>query len=574
MKVMSKEIIEKFILEALKIPGRAEISPPPDPTLGDFATPVALRVAKERKTDPFALANEFSEKLSSRDQGKLFAKIEAVRPGFINFYLNPDFVRQEFAGAIKNKGFRAENFGQGKRVLVEYSSPNIAKPMHVGHLRSTILGEAISNIHEALGYKAIRWNYIGDWGTQFGKLIAAYKLWGDKKKIEKAPIEELLALYVRFHDELKTRPELEAMGRDEFKKLEQGSRESRHLWQWFRKESLKVFSAAYRRMGVKFQKTIGESSYEKDLQPLVKALLSLTGVVEKSEGALIFPLGRFNLPPALIQKSDGASLYITRDIAALKIRLKKYKPVKFLYVVGNEQALHFEQLFAIAKVLRLDGAELAHVKFGLVLGPDGKKFSTREGRTIQLEELLDEAISRAYKVVSQKNPDLSGLEKRLVAEAVGIGALKYYTLKENRQSDITFDWEAMLDFTGDSVPYLQYTYTRLRSILRKRADKRGSKNTPRINADEQAVAQELGIMKKILNFSDVLALCAKSYQTSHLAKYLYDFSKLMSRYYETTPILSDKDDSRRKARLALIQVAANTIERGLGLLGIKVIERM
>src|SRR3989344_4090885 len=562
-----KEIVAHFVKNALQLSFDPAIEVPAVKEFGHYTTNIAMRLAsgeqayKDDKKNPFVLAQEFVKTLLLAKGEELFLNIKAVQPGFINFTLAPSFLQKKLLAISKDKKFGTSALGKGKRVIVEYSSPNIAKPMHVGHLRSTIIGDALANMYAAQGYKVIRWNYLGDWGTQFGKLIAAYKTWGDKKSVEQKPIETLLALYVQFHEALKVRPELEQMGQEEFKKLEEGDRANRQLWIWFKKESLKEFSKIYKRLGVTFDVAISESFYEKKLKGLVKALLLLKGGVEKGEeGSLIFPLGQFNLPPALVQKSDGASLYLTRDIATLKDRLKKYKPTQILYVVANEQALHFEQLFAISKVLGLTKAELSHIKFGLVLGPDGKKLSTREGKTVQLEEVLNKAVARAYDTVKAKNPDLSEKEMQRVAEIVGVGAVKYNDLKENRQSDIIFNCDRMLDATGDSAPYLQYAYARLMSILRKA---QGAKSKWQ-KADVSLLTHELelAMIKKILDLPDVIALAVTSNLTSHLAKYLFELAKLASYYYETTPILKDENMARRNARLMLISVIALTLQRG------------
>ncbi|MDO8601685.1 MAG: arginine--tRNA ligase, partial [bacterium] len=426
------------------------------------------------KQNPFELAQQFVGKIKAADTDGMFEKIEFVKPGFINFWLSKEFLQKQLLIIAKSKKAcppSLRRLGAGRRVIIDYCGTNIAKPMHVGHLRSTIIGAALANIHEALGYKVIRWNYIGDWGTQFGKLLASYKLWGDKKKIEINPIAEMLTLYVRFHEEIKTKPELEKQGQEEFRKLESGDKENRKLWKWFVKESMIEFEKMFKLLGVKFDNYRGEATYEKELPKVVKELKG--SLAKQSEGAWIIPLEKFNLPPALIEKSDGATLYFTRDIASLHDRLT-YKPAKILYVVANQQALHFEQLFAVANLLGLNlaprktasrGVELVHVKFGMVLGSDGKKLATREGKIVQLTEVIKEGIERAYKVVDKKNPNLVEKEKQAVARAVSIGALKYNDLKENRNSVIQFDWDRMLDLTGDTAPYFHYTYTRFASIL-------------------------------------------------------------------------------------------------------------
>lgn len=561
--------IKQFIQKTLAIPFAPSLDVPSVKEFGHYSTNVAMRLAKEFKKNPLEVAQEFAAKLKSADKKGMFEKIEAVKPGFINFWLSKEFLQSQLAAiAKKPKDIGTEKIGKGKKVIIDYCATNIAKPMHVGHLRSTIIGDALANMHAALGYKTLRWNYIGDWGTQFGKLVAAYKLWGDKKKVEADPIGEMLTLYVRFHDELKTKPELEKQGQEEFKKLEQGDKENRKLWQWFVKESMIEFEKIFKLLNVKFDTYKGESAYEKEL-PKIVAALKKDNVAVQSEGAWIIPLEKFNLPPALIEKSDGATLYFTRDIASLKDRLKM-KPAKILYVVANQQALHFEQLFAAANLLGLNTAELTHVKFGMVLGEDGKKLATREGKVIQLMDVINEGMERAYAVVSEKNPNLSEDEKKKVARAVSIGALKYNDLKENRNSDIQFNWDKMLDLTGDTAPYLQYTYTRFMSILRKVKSKE-----LRVKSLETLDSElEVALMKKVLDFTDVISQCAETYYTSHMAKYLFELAKLGSQYYEATPILADENVGRRNARLTLVRTVALTLKKGLSLLGIETTERI
>jgi len=529
---------------------------------GDFATNVAFLLARKRGISPLTAAEELKNKL--RDN-KLFEKVEVAQPGFVNFWISRKSVAKEFQEIVgaKTKWGRPKVLKK-ELVIVEYSSPNVAKPMHVGHLRSTIIGDALANIYEFLGYKVIRWNYIGDWGTQFGKLTAAYKMWGNKKELEANPIQTMLKLYVRFHEEAKKEPSLEKKGQEEFRKLEECNRENKKLWEWFRRESLKDFNRLYKVLDVKFDITAGESFYEKDLKPLIERL-EKSGVAQKSEGALIIPLDNMGLPPALIRKSDEASLYITRDIANLEYRLKKYKPAKILYVVANEQALHFSQLFAVAKIMGFTSTEVQHIKFGMVLGSDGKKLSTREGKIIILDDLISEGVKLAYQEVQKKNPKLRALEKQKIATAVGIGAIKYNDLSQNRGGDITFNWEKMLSFIGNSAPYLQYTYARLRSVLKK--GKVGKFDAKLLSDAERY------IILKLSQFPEAVKRGAESNLPNHLADYLYDLAQLANNYYEVNPILQS-EPKVRAVRLNLIKAVAETLKNGLNLLGIQTLERM
>ncbi|MEK7603908.1 MAG: arginine--tRNA ligase, partial [Patescibacteria group bacterium] len=456
---------------------------------------------------------------------------------------------------------------RAKAVIVEYSSPNIAKPMHVGHFRGTIIGDCLANVHKFLGYKVIRWNYIGDWGTQFGKLIAAYKMWGNERDLKDNPIKTMLDLYVRFHEELKTEPSLEERGREEFQKLEKGDAENKALWKMFRSYSIDEFDASFKRLGINFDITKGESDYESKIKDVFK-LAEDAEILKKSEGADIIEIN--GLPPALLRKSDGASLYITRDIASLKDRLDSYNPEKILYVVANQQALHFEQLFAIAKKLGWTEVELQHVKFGMVLGEDGKKLATREGKVIPLQEVIDKITALARKVVTQKNSALSEEEISAIAQTVGIGALKYNDLKQHPYSDITFDWEAMLNFTGNSGPYLQYTYARLMSILTKSENRASEKANAALLEDPK----EQKIMKQILEFPEAIEKCAELHTLNGLALYLYELANDTNSFYESIRILSDENIERRNARLMLVETVASILERGLGLLGISVLKKI
>jgi len=564
--------VKEFIQKTLELKAEPGVEVPTVASYGHYSSNVAMQLAKERGVNPRDLAQDFIASLQVADKDGVFTNIELAGPGFINFWLSSDWLREQL---VKKYGKKIDgvNVGKKEQVIVEYSSINIAKRMHVGHLRTTIIGDALANIHEYLGYKVTRWNYLGDWGTQFGKLIAAYKLWGDKEEVAQAPIESLLTLYVKFHDEAKQGPTLEDKGRAEFKKLEDGDSENRKLWQWFKEETLKEVSVIYRRLGVDFDVDIGEAFYEKALQSIIKDLKK-KGIAQESEGAIIVPLEEFNLPPALIQKSDGATLYLTRDIANLEYRLKKYKPSKILIVVGNEQSLHFRQLGAISQLMGLNSSELRHVSYGLILGADGKKFSTREGGVVSIEELLDKAVEMAYGVVSQKNPDLPEEERRQVAEAVGVGALKYNDLRENRNSDIIFDWDQMLNLAGNTAPYLQYTVARLRSILRKSQIPSTKFQIKKANLKLLDQEIELALMKKMLDFDDSVIVSAQQYMTSHLATYLHELSQMANQYYEQVHVLADENEERKLARLAFVDRVAAVLTKGLELLGIDVPERI
>ena len=569
---MRKEL-ESILKKA--IGGVVDISVPENEQFGHYSINAAMRLAKIKKVNPMDLAAELAAKIEKSAPRNFFERIEIAVPGFINFWISKDILREELLLISKHKekyGRQTPRQARGKKIIIDYSSPNIAKPMHVGHLRSTIIGDALANIYEFAGFNVIRWNYIGDWGTQFGKLIAAYKLWGNKTQLEKSPIAELLSLYMRFHREETENPIFAQEARDEFMKLENGNTQNKKLWNWFRRESMKEFKKIYAVIGVKFDVTLGEAFLEPYLKPLIKRLYKKK-IAQESDGALIVPLE--NLPPALIQKSDESSLYLTRDIANLEYRLKKYKPAKIIYVVSNEQTLHFSQFFAVAEKMGLKKTELAHVKFGMVLGEKGKKLSTRSGEAVKLEELLEKSVDLARKTVEKKNPKLKAKEKEAIAIAVGLGAVKYNDLKENRLSDISFDWDKMLDFSGDSAPYLQYTYARLKSILRKARKKTMKNERWTMNAIKLLESEiEFALIRKLAEFPETIRRSTENLTTNNIAKYLYELANLANKFYESTPVLTDENKSRRNARIILIDSVTSVMKNGLGLLGIKTPEKI
>ncbi len=544
-----------------------DILTPPDEKLGDYSMNLAFILAKKNKTAPVKIGEEIVKTLlADKEILKRFSSVSLVAPGFINFFIKKEFLQEELKSIYKDRdSFGRSKIGRGETVIVEYCGTNIAKPMHVGHLRSTIIGDGLANVYKTLGYNVVRWNFIGDWGTQFGKLIAAYKIWGDKETLKKDPMATMLDLYVKFHQELKLSPELESKGQEEFRKLENGDPENRKLWEMFSSLSMADTDKMLEILGVSFDVVRGESAYEKVLGKTIDSIESL-GILKESEGAQIIELE--NLPPALIRKSDGATLYITRDIASLKDRIKSYKPSKILYVVANQQTLHFEQLFAIAKLLGLEDTELIHVKFGMVLGEDGKKLATREGKIIELKELADKIVDLAKERVKEKNSSLGDKEISVIAKTVGIGALKYNDLKQHPYSDIVFNWDAMLDFSGNSSAYLQYTYVRFLNILMKVKDKKKG-DTSLLNSPE-----EERIMKRILLFPESIKKCADLNSLNSLALYLYELANDANRFYESTRIIEDKDINLRNARLMMIDTVCAVLKNGLKILGINVLNRI
>jgi len=526
---------------------------------GDYSSNVAFSLAKILKKSPIEIARKIKSDL---EENRYLDKIEIAGGGFINFFFKKDFWLEMFKNPLAKI-----NPGKGKKVIIDYSSPNIAKPMHVGHLRATLIGDFLARLYKFLDFKVIGWNHLGDWGTQFGMLIAGYKKWGDKKKINKEPIRELLEIYVRFNREIKNNPRLLKQAQEEFAKLERQDKENKKILNWFLRVSLKEFNQLYKKLGIlPFSVVKGESEYEKQLIPLINDLKN-KGVAILSQGAYIIPLEKYSLPPALVQKSDGATLYLTREVASLIYRVKKYQPDEILYVIGSQQNLHLKQLFAIAQIAGLSGkAKLRHVSFGWVLGPNGKKLATREGEIIEAQKIVDQIINTARKIVSQKRKDLSKKEKEKIARIVGLGGLKYNFLKDGRNSDIVFDPKKALSLQGNSAPYLQYTYVRLKSILAKTKTGKGD-----FSLFED---KDIKIIKKLTAFEDVLENCLKDSSSHHLAEYLFGLANLANNFYETTPILKDKNIKRRNARLALIKAAAGNLETGLELMGIETLNRI
>ncbi len=559
-----------------------EILIPERESFGHYSTNVAMKLAKASRKNPVELARELASKILAEAPKGVFERVEAVPPGFINFWLSKEFLQREFRDVDENRnGYGKSNIGRGKTWVIEYSSPNIAKPLGIHHIRTTIIGQALVNILRFVGYKIISLSFPGDWGTQFGLLIAGYKKWGDSQKIKKDPMGEMLKLYVKFSAAARENPKLLDEGREEFRKLEEGNKENLKLWKWFSDESLKDFERVYKLLDVKIENTIGESFYEPELSDLVRGALKRK-IAKRGEDGSVTLLIPGSETPEIIQKSDGATIYTTRELAAIRHRFKKWKANKILYVAANQQTFHLNQVFRSAELLGYAKPEqLVHVKFGMVLAPGGKKFATREGKLVPMEEVINKVIDLAYKKVSDKNPDLSEKHKREVARVVGVGALKYYDLRENRNSDIVFDWERMLDLRGNSAPYLQYTYARLASILAKRskidvpsfarasAGRRGAKG--KINFGLLDKKEELSLMRKILEFPDAVLEVHKSLITSNFCNYLYELCNLTNRFYETTPVIKEENILLRGARLELIEITNKVLKQGLELLGIKVL---
>ncbi|HFI0854274.1 TPA: arginine--tRNA ligase [Streptococcus suis] len=533
---------------------------PKSSEMGDVAFP-AFSLAKVERKAPQAIATDIVEKLDTTG----FEKVVATGP-YVNFFLDKDAIsHQVLTDVIAEKDQYGQlNIGQGRNVTIDMSSPNIAKPFSVGHLRSTVIGDALANIHAKLGFNPIRINHLGDWGKQFGMLIVAYKLWGDKTAVEADPISELLKLYVRINAEAEEKPELDEEARQWFKKLEDGDQEALELWQWFRDESLVEFNRIYEKLDVHFDSFNGEAFYNDKMDEGIQ-ILEEKGLLQESKGAQIVDLESYNLPPALIRKTDGATLYITRDMATAMYRKRTYDFVKSIYVVGQEQINHFKQLKAVLKEMGFDWSDdMTHITFGLVT-KDKKKLSTRKGNIILLEPTLDEAISRALSQIEAKNPNLENKEE--VAHAVGVGAVKFFDLKTDRDNGYDFDLEAMVSFEGETGPYVQYAYARIQSILRKANFVPSAENDYKL-----ADAESWEIIKHIQNFSTVVERAGDKFDPSLIAKYAINLAQAFNKYYAHTRILDESPE--RDSRLALAYATGVVLKEALRLLGVKAPEKM
>ena len=533
---------------------------PKSSDLGDIAFP-AFSLAKVERKAPQAIAADIAEKI---DQSA-FEKVIATGP-YVNFFLDKSKISDQVIKSVIEAGadYGQQDEGHGQNITIDLSSPNIAKPFSVGHLRSTVIGDALSNIFRKMGYNTIKINHLGDWGKQFGLLMVAYKKWGSKEAVEANPIDELLKLYVRINAEIENDPELDEEGRKWFKKLEDGDPEATELWQWFRDESLVEFNRIYKLLGVEFDSLNGEAFYNDKMDEAVQ-ILEEKGLLKESKGASIVELDDVNLPPAMIKKSDGATLYITRDIATAIYRARTYNFVKNIYAVGQEQSNHFRQLKAVLKKMGFDWSDdMVHVDFGLVT-KNRQKLSTRKGNIILLEPTLQEAISRAKAQIEEKNPDLENKEE--VAHAVGVGAVKFYDLKTDRRNGYDFDLEAMVSFEGETGPYVQYAYARIQSILRKANFTPSTDATYSLNDPES-----WEIIKLLQDFSRVVKRAAENYDPSLIAKYAINLAQAFNKYYAHTRILDESPE--RESRLALSYSTAVVLKEALRLLGVDAPEKM
>ncbi len=548
---------------------------PPQVEMGDFAFPCFVLAKTLRKAPPM-IASDIAgdERLASL--GALTAK--NVGP-YVNFFIDRSYYATNTVDTILDAGdkYGSDNEGEGKNVIVEYSSPNIAKPFHVGHAFTTIIGNSLAKIYTKLGYNVVRMNHLGDYGTQFGKLITAYRLWGDENALNEDPITELLRIYVKFHEEEKKDPSLTDSARENFKKLEDGCEEEVALWKKFRDMSLVVFDKLYKRMGMEFDNYNGESYYAK-MADDVANMLKEKGLLVESEGAQVVDLEEYGCPPCIILKSDGTTIYATRDIAAILYRHETYNFDKNIYVVGTPQALHFKQVFSVMKKAGFDYADnCVHVGFGLVKFKN-MKFSTRDGNIVLLEDLLNEAVAKTREVIEEnskaRGQDMTPEQIDEIAEKVGIGAVIYTYVKSGRERDIVFSWEEMLDFEGDTAPYLMYTYARIKSILRKAAEQgiapsRDNDKIALLTSDD-----EYNVIRTLADFPDAIKKAAASNEPFMISRQIALVARNFNRFYNNSSILNADSDEQKVARLALCEAVADTLKSGLDLLGIGVVERM
>ena len=540
---------------------------PPEPDFGDYAFP-CFALAKKYKKAPAAIAADLAESLSSAE-GLLWEKAEAKGP-YLNFYLAPAAFSREVLSEISTRQdqYGHTNLGGGRAVPIDYSSPNIAKPFGIGHIRSTVIGHSLYLIFKALGYNSIGVNHLGDWGTQFGKLIVAFERWGDKSELEADPVGYLYRLYVKFHQEADEDPVLEDEARAWFKRLEEKDAQAESYWELFRKLSLENYAVIYDLLGIKFEYYHGESHYNEMLDDVIK-LVQEKGIAKESEGALIVDLEPYGLPPVMLRKKDGATLYITRDIAAAIYRHETFDFALSLYVVGAEQVLHFQQLFKILELLGFEWAKnCVHVPFGLIRFKEGK-MSTRAGKIILLEEVLKRSIDMARQIIEEKNPALA--DKENAAKAVGLGAVRFGDLSNDRIKNIEFDWDKVLDFSGETAAYVQYAHTRICSILRKTGPQaaRYSKEAASLLVKEE----ETVLLKTLAQLPEKVIAAAETYRPSVLARYLIDVAREFNRFYHNCPVLGSAGELKH-GRLILINATRQVIANGLALLGIEAPEEM
>ena len=548
---------------------REMIEIPPDSNMGDFAFP-CFRLAKTMRKAPQMIAADLAEKLAGNEA---FSKVENVN-AYVNFFMNKAEVAGATVDAVIKAGaaYGGSEEGNGKTVCIDYSSPNIAKPFHIGHIRSTVIGNSLYKIFDSLGYNVVRINHLGDYGTQFGKMIVAYRKWGSKEEVEAEPIKSLLKYYVKFHEEAEKDPALEDAARHTFTLLENGAEEETALWQWFRDESLKEFNYVYDLLGITFDSYAGESFYSDKMDRVVDILES-KGLLKDSDGTQIVDLSEYNMTPALIKKKDGSTLYITRDLAAVLYRKETYDFDKCIYVVASQQNLHFQQLFKIVSLMGFDWADkCVHVPFGMVSLEDGT-MSTRKGKVVFLLDVLTKAIEKTKEVIAEKNVAEEDIDQ--TAKDVGIGAVMFQELSNNRIKDYVFSWDKVLNFEGETGPYVQYTHARACSVLRNAGASAEAVLNGTAKPDMKYITGEAAyeLVKAIASFPEVVQDAAAKYEPSVVTRHIIDVAQFFNKFYHDEHILVDNEEEKQ-AKLALVYAAKQTIANGLALLGIAAPERM
>ena len=554
-----KEKIEDLTVEEIV----ALIEVPPNKEMGDYAFP-CFKLAKIFRKAPNMIAAELAETIEAKGE------ISKVMPlgGYVNFFVNKSQLAESVINEVltKKENYGHSDLGQDKAVVIDFSSPNIAKPFHIGHIRTTVIGNALYKIYDSQGYNVVRVNHLGDYGTQFGKLIVAFKLWGNKEAVEANPIPELLKLYIQFHDEAEKKPEMEDEARAWFTKLENGDEEAKALWQWFRDESLKEFARVYDLLDIEFDSYAGESFYSDKMDVVIEKIKE-KGLLKQSQGTNVVDLEEYNMPPALITKNDGSTLYMTRDLAAAMYRKNTYDFEKCIYVVGSQQSLHFQQLF---KVLELMGFEwskdLVHVPFGMVALEEGT-MSTRKGRVVFLEDVLKQAIEKTRETVLSKNPNAKNVDE--IAKQVGVGAVVFQELSNSRIKDYTFSWERTLSFEGETGPYVQYTHARCCAVLRKANEEVSTDINYELLSDGDAAE----VLKVIGSFNKSILSAMRRNEPHIVTRFVLDLAQAFNKFYHDNPILVE-DAELRKARLALVAATRQTLENGLSILGMHAPERM
>lgn len=554
-----KEKIEDLSLEEII----ALIEIPPNKDMGDYAFP-CFKLAKVFRKAPNMIASDLAQQIEAKDE------ITKVMPmgGYVNFFVNKSQLAESVIKDVLSKGknYGHSDLGKDKSIVIDFSSPNIAKPFHIGHIRTTVIGNALYKIYDSQGYNVVRINHLGDYGTQFGKLIVAFKLWGDKETVESNPIPELLKLYIRFHDEAEKHPEMEDEARAWFTKLENGDKEAKELWQWFRDESLKEFARVYDLLDIEFDSYNGESFYSDKMDRIIN-IIKDKGILKQSEGTNIVDLEEYNMPPALITKNDGSTLYMTRDLAAALYRKENYDFEKCIYVVGSQQSLHFQQLFKVLELVGFEWAkDMIHVPFGMVALEEGT-MSTRKGRVVFLEDVLKQAIEKTKETMLAKNPNALNVDE--IARQVGVGAVVFQELSNSRIKDYTFSWDKTLSFDGETGPYVQYTHARCCAVLRKANEE----VTTDINYELLNNEESSEVLKVIGSFNKAIITSLRKNEPHIITRFVLDLAQAFNKFYHDNPILVD-DLELRKSRLALVLATRQTLENGLNLLGIKAPERM